>query len=91
MLVSAILLRPHPTDVNAPLLLATSHVRVQVEQTRLELLKWIGKRCLAICQERAFDPLEGWALKDISDRTFSFPHIHHPFSSFFLCRYQSSH
>jgi len=32
-LVSAILLRPHPTDVSAPLLPATSHIRVQVEQT----------------------------------------------------------
>ncbi|KAF8954514.1 hypothetical protein BDZ97DRAFT_1928178 [Flammula alnicola] len=66
-LVSSILLRPHPTEVNAPLLPATSHVRVQVEQARLELLKWIGKRWLAIRQERGFDPLEGWALKEISD------------------------
>ena len=83
--MSAILLRPHPTDVNAPLLPATSHVRVQVEQTRLELLKWIGKRWLAIRQERGFDPLEGWALKEISDRTFSFPkHSFIPLFSSFL-------
>ncbi|KAF8155388.1 hypothetical protein B0H34DRAFT_798582 [Crassisporium funariophilum] len=66
-LVSSILLRPHPTEVNAPMLSATSHIRVQVEQTRLELLKWIGKRWLAIRQERGFDALEGWALKEISD------------------------
>ena len=39
-----ILLRPRPTL----LLLATSHVRIQVEQTRLELLKWIGKHWLGI-------------------------------------------
>ncbi|KIM37117.1 hypothetical protein M413DRAFT_31068 [Hebeloma cylindrosporum] len=45
-LVSSILLRPHPTEVNAPLLPATSHVRVQ---------------------EKGFDPLEGWALEEISD------------------------
>jgi hypothetical protein len=31
------------------------------EQTRLELLKWIGKHWLGICQERGFDALEGWA------------------------------
>ena len=68
--MSSILLRPHPTDVTAPLLPATSHVRVQVEQTRLELLKWIGKRWLGIRHERGFDALEGWALKEISDRTF---------------------
>lgn len=66
-LVSSILLRPHPTEANAPLLSATSHIRVQVEQTRLELLKWIGKRWIAIRQERGFDPLDGWALKEISD------------------------
>jgi hypothetical protein len=33
-------------------------------------LKWIGKRWLAIRQERGFDALEGWALKEISDRKF---------------------
>ncbi|KAF8881150.1 hypothetical protein CPB84DRAFT_1851646 [Gymnopilus junonius] len=66
-LVSSILLRPHPTEPTATLLAATSHVRVQVEQTRLELLKWIGKRWLVIRQEKGFDPLEGWALKEISD------------------------
>jgi hypothetical protein len=58
-LVSSNLLRPHPTEVNAPLLPATSQVRVQVEQTRLELLKWIGKRWLVIRQEKGFEPLEG--------------------------------
>jgi hypothetical protein len=70
-LVSSILLRPPPTKVNAPLLPATSHVHVQVEEARLELLKWIGKRWLVIRQERGFDPLEGWALTEISDRSLS--------------------
>ena len=37
-LVSSILLRPHPTEVNASLLPATSHVRVQVEGVRLKFL-----------------------------------------------------
>ena len=59
----SIVLRPHPTDVNAPLLLATSPIRSQLEQTRLGLLKWIGKRWLGIRQEHPFDALERWALK----------------------------
>ena len=53
----SILLRPHPMDVNAPLLPATLHVRVQVKQ--IELLKLIGKRCLGIRQEWGFDALKG--------------------------------
>lgn len=51
---------------------AISHIRVQVEETRLELLTWIAKRWLVVRQERGFDALEGWALKEISDRTSSF-------------------
>ena len=35
----SILLCPHSTDVNVPLLPATSPIRSQVEQTRVELLK----------------------------------------------------
>ena len=70
--MSSILLRPHPTDVNTPLLPATSPVRSQVEQTRLELLKWIGKRWLGIRQECSFDALE---VKEINDRTSLFRNI----------------
>ncbi|GLB45122.1 putative CAP_GLY [Lyophyllum shimeji] len=66
-LVSSILLRPHPTETDAPMLSSTSHVRVQVEQARVDLLKWIGKRWLGIRQEGGFDELEGWALKEICD------------------------
>ncbi|KAG6916252.1 hypothetical protein DXG01_007709 [Tephrocybe rancida] len=66
-LVSSILLRPHPTETDAPMLSSTSHIRVQVEQTRVDLLKWIGKRWLGVRQEGGFDQLEGWALKEISD------------------------
>ena len=39
------------TEVNSPRLSATSHIPVQVEQTRLELVKWLGLRWLAIRQE----------------------------------------
>ncbi|KAG5636467.1 hypothetical protein H0H81_007947 [Sphagnurus paluster] len=66
-LVSSILLRPHPTETNAPMLSSTSHIRVQVEQARTDLLRWIGSRWLAIRQVGGFDDLEGWALKEISD------------------------
>lgn len=78
-LVSSILLRPHPTEINAPHLSATSHIHVQVEHTRLELLKWIGKRWLAIRQERAFDSLDGWSLKEISDRKLRCPKFMYSF------------
>ncbi|TFY60321.1 hypothetical protein EVG20_g7459 [Dentipellis fragilis] len=42
-LVSSILLRAHPTDVNATMLTSTSHIYVQVEETRVELLRWMRK------------------------------------------------
>ncbi|KAA1472370.1 hypothetical protein DENSPDRAFT_821145 [Dentipellis sp. KUC8613] len=65
-LVSSILLRAHPTDVNATMLASTSHIFVQVEETRVELLRWMRKRWVGVRQEGGFDTLEGWALKEIS-------------------------
>ena len=62
--VSAILLRPHPTDVNVPL-----H-RIFVFKLNKRDLKWMRECRLAVRQERGLDALEGWALKEISDRTF---------------------
>ena len=67
------ILRPLPTEVNAPLFPTTSHVCVQIEQTRLELLTWIRKRSsVVICQEKGFDPLEKWASKENIDRKVQF-------------------
>ncbi|KAF9038308.1 hypothetical protein BDZ89DRAFT_1090557 [Hymenopellis radicata] len=66
-LVSSILLRPHATDSNQPMLSPTSHVRVQVEQTRMDVLQWLKKRWLGVRQEGGFDDVEGWAVKEISD------------------------
>lgn len=57
------------------MLSSTSHIRVQVEQTRIDLLKWIGKRWIGIRQEGGFDELEGWALKEISDSTYMYIYI----------------
>jgi hypothetical protein len=49
------------------MLSSTSHIRVQVEQARMDLLRWIGKRWIGVRQEGGFDELEGWAIKEISD------------------------
>jgi hypothetical protein len=49
------------------MLSSTSHIRVQVEQARMDILRWIGKRWVGVRQEGGFDELEGWAIKEISD------------------------
>ncbi|TCD60035.1 hypothetical protein EIP91_010856 [Steccherinum ochraceum] len=65
-LVSSILLRPHPTETDATMLSSTSHIRVQVEQTRMDIIRWLRKRWVGVKQEGGFDNLDGWALKEIS-------------------------
>lgn len=54
------------------MLASTSHIRVQVEEARMDILRWIGKRWVSVRQEGGFDDLEGWAIKEISDSTY--PH-----------------
>jgi hypothetical protein len=44
----------------------TSHIRSQVEEARLDLVRWLRKRWMGIRQEGGFDTLEGWSLKEIS-------------------------
>lgn len=44
----------------------TSHIRVQVEQTRLDVLRWLKKRWMGVKQECGFDGLDSWAIKEIS-------------------------
>ncbi|KAF9218824.1 hypothetical protein BS17DRAFT_719536 [Gyrodon lividus] len=65
-LVSNILLRPHATQTDATMLSQNSHIRAQVEETRLDVLRWIRKRWMGIRQEGGFDSLEGWSVKEIS-------------------------
>jgi hypothetical protein len=65
-LVSSVLLRPHPTDPNATMLPPTSLIRHKVEESRVELLRWMKKRWVAIRMEGGFDKLDPWALKEIS-------------------------
>lgn len=45
---------------------STSHIRVQVEQTRMDVIRWLRKRWTGVKQEGGFDALDGWALKEIS-------------------------
>ncbi|EGO03664.1 hypothetical protein SERLA73DRAFT_69514 [Serpula lacrymans var. lacrymans S7.3] len=65
-LVGNILLRPHATDNEMTMLSTTSAMREKVEETRVEVLRWLRKRWLSVRQESGFDNLEGWALKEIS-------------------------
>ncbi|KAF9242262.1 hypothetical protein BU15DRAFT_86859 [Melanogaster broomeanus] len=65
-LVSSILLRPHATETDSTMLSQTSHIRSQVEETRLDLVRWLRKRWMGIRQEGGFDALEGWSIKEIS-------------------------
>lgn len=66
-LVSAILIRPHPTT-GSTLLPSTSVIRASVEHARVETLKWIGrqKRWQLVQAAGGFEGLDDWALKEIS-------------------------
>ena len=63
------MLRQNPAEPGSSLLSNISHIRVQVEQTRVEVLKFLKRRWAGVRQEGGFDNLEGWALKEISDGT----------------------
>lgn len=60
------LLRPHPSDPEAALLSSTSRVRVQAEQARMDIVRYIRRRWLTIKQDDGFTGLEGWAAKEIA-------------------------
>ncbi|KAF8268918.1 hypothetical protein EI94DRAFT_1799823 [Lactarius quietus] len=64
-LVSSVLLRALASDPNVTMLPPTSLVRQRVEETRVELLRWMKKRWVVIRMEGGFDKLDGWALKEI--------------------------
>ncbi|KAI0349997.1 hypothetical protein OH77DRAFT_1150161 [Trametes cingulata] len=66
-LVDLVLLRPHPTDPEAAMLSSTSHVRVQVEQARMDIIRYIRRRWLTIKQDDGFAGLEPWAAKEIAN------------------------
>ncbi|PAV14716.1 hypothetical protein PNOK_0979400 [Pyrrhoderma noxium] len=66
-LVSAVLLRPHPQESDKSLLSSSSQIRIQVEQTRLDILRMIRRRWVSIRQEGGFDNMETWVTAEISD------------------------
>ena len=68
-LVSAVLLRPHPQESDKSLLSSTSQIRVQVGQTRLDILRMIRRRWVQIRQEGGFDNMKTWMTAEISDGT----------------------
>ncbi|KAI0071874.1 hypothetical protein K474DRAFT_1668508 [Panus rudis PR-1116 ss-1] len=65
-LVGAILLKPHPEEPTQSMLSSTSHVRVQVEQTRMDVIRWLRRRWIGAKQEGGFDNLQDWALQEIA-------------------------
>ncbi|KAJ7593454.1 hypothetical protein C8J56DRAFT_498559 [Mycena floridula] len=66
-LVSSVLLKPHPVDRDKAMLGQTSHVRIQVEQARVDILSWLRRRWVNVRAEGGFESLEGWAVKEIAD------------------------
>ncbi|KAJ6612107.1 hypothetical protein B0H10DRAFT_2192593 [Mycena sp. CBHHK59/15] len=72
-----VLLLPHPDPVEEgtfpaqPLLSQTSHVRVQVEQARMDVLTWLKRggrgRADRVAREGGLDDVEGWAIREIGD------------------------
>lgn len=66
VLVSSILLRPHPIEAGQTLLSSISQIRIQVEDTRMDVIRWLRRRWVGVRQEGGFDNLESWALKEIS-------------------------
>ncbi|KAJ7712876.1 hypothetical protein B0H16DRAFT_1436399 [Mycena metata] len=72
-----VLLLPHPDPTEEgtfpaqPLLSQTSHVRVQVEQARMDTLTWLKRggrgRADRVAREGGFDGVEGWAVREVGD------------------------
>lgn len=48
------------------MLSTTSHLRVQTEQARVDVVKWLRRRWVGVKQAGGFDKLEGWSLKELS-------------------------
>ncbi|KAF7366200.1 hypothetical protein MVEN_00497100 [Mycena venus] len=72
-----VLLLPHPEPTEEgsflpqPLLSQTSHVRMQVEQARFDVLQWFKRggsgRAVRVAQKGGLDRVEAWAIREISD------------------------
>ncbi|GBE83716.1 hypothetical protein SCP_0507720 [Sparassis crispa] len=66
-LVSSILLRTDPTGPENTMLPMTSPIRRQVDEVRMDVLRWLRRRWLGVKQEGGFDALESWAAKEIAE------------------------
>ncbi|KAJ7892377.1 hypothetical protein B0H13DRAFT_1625632 [Mycena leptocephala] len=75
-LVNVLLLpHPEPTEEGSflaqPLLSQTSHLRVQIEQARMDVLQWFKRdgrgRADRVAQKGGLDGVEAWAIVEISD------------------------
>lgn len=68
----------------------TSPIRAQVEEARVDLLRWIRKRWMGIRQEGGFDTLEGWSIKEISQGAVYFKTLFRLFTCSLIVSYSSS-
>ena len=53
------------------MLSSTSQIRIQVDEARVDILRYLRRRWVNVRQESGFDQLEGWALKEISHGKFA--------------------
>lgn len=58
------------------MLSTTSHLRVQTEETRVDVVKWLRRRWVGVKQAGGFDKLEGWSLKELSHGELLHHHGH---------------
>ncbi|KAH9918771.1 hypothetical protein B0H21DRAFT_768556 [Amylocystis lapponica] len=65
-IVSSILLRAHLTEAGQTMLSSTSHVRIQVEQVRTDIVRWLRRRWVNVKQENGFDGLDPWAAQELA-------------------------
>ena len=70
------LLRPHPQESDKSLLSSTSQIRVQVEQTRLDILRMIRRRWVSIRQEGGFDNVNTWFTAELSVMVWAYPELY---------------
>ena len=57
------------------MLSSTSAIRVQVEETRMDILRWLRKKWVGVRQEGGFNTLDGWAVKEISGGAYFSPSL----------------
>lgn len=64
--VSSVLLRSHP-ETGQTILSTSSPLKAEIERLRGDIITWMRKHWATARASGAFEGLEGWALKEISD------------------------